>query len=100
MKRILLSLAFVSAMTVPAEAQPPSMGRHQHKLWCQQNWEKCKQFKEEVIGVRERSLARERECLQKAKDFWSFEECVAQARVQTRKEMSQLRQKLMDGVNR
>ncbi|MCS6957295.1 MAG: hypothetical protein RMK75_02405 [Aquificaceae bacterium] len=100
MRKVLLILAFGSTIISLANAQPANMGRHQHKLWCQQNWEKCKQFKEETLGIKERSLARERECLQKAKDFWGFEECMAQAKVQTRKEMLQLRQKFMGGVDR
>lgn len=100
MRKKLATLIILGSMGAVALAHPPAMGKKEHKLWCQQNWERCKQFKEEALKIKERNLSREKDCLQKAKDFWAFEECKAQARVQTKKEMSELRQKFMEGVGR
>lgn len=71
------------------------IGRKHSSHWCQQNWEKCKQFKMEKLTIRERYLAKEKECLQKAKDFWDYRECKAMSEVQKEKEMYELMQKMM-----
>ncbi|MEJ5339574.1 MAG: hypothetical protein WHS43_07970 [Aquificaceae bacterium] len=102
MRKALAVLTALGTLGAVALAQPVghSMGKKEHKLWCQQNWEKCRQFRDEALKIKERSIARERDCLQKAKDFWAFEECRAQAKVQTKKEMSELRQRFMEGAGK
>lgn len=97
MKKMVLLLAVAGSLWSVAYGHPD---KKEHKLWCQQNWERCRQFKEEALKIRERHIARERECLQKARDFWAFEECKAQIKVQTRREMSELRQRFMEGAGR
>ncbi len=100
MRKALAILTALAGLSTLALAQPPYMGKKEHKLWCQQNWDRCKQFREEALKIRERNIQRERECLQKAKDFWAFEECKAQVKVQGKREMYELRQRFMEGVSR
>ncbi len=99
MRKAITILTALGTLGAVALAYPP-MGKKEHKLWCQQNWDKCRQFKEEALKIRERNIQRERDCLQKSKDFWAFEECKAQAKVQGKREMSELRQRFMEGAGR
>ncbi|MFN3870867.1 MAG: hypothetical protein ACK4MW_05225 [Aquificaceae bacterium] len=95
-------LLFASLAALPIFAfVGPTMGKpheryHVDKYWCQQNWEKCKKFKEEELKLREKHIAKDRECLQKAKDFWSFEECKAQVKAQMKRERWELRQRFLE----
>ncbi len=95
MKKVLVIIATLGSLSTFTFAYEPP-----NKLWCQQNWDKCKQFMEESLKIRERSIARERDCLQKAGDFPAFRGCKAQAKEQTKKEMFELRQRFMQGAGR
>lgn len=79
-------------------AQPPMspMGpqRHAERQWCQQNWDRCRQFRLEVISIREKYIPKERECIQNAKDYWAMEECLAPIRVQKKRDMEEVKRKL------
>ncbi len=93
MKKVLLaSLAVLSGIVFAK----PYERHHMDRYWCQQNWERCKSFKEEELKLKERHIAKERECLQKAKDFWSYMECKAQVKVQMKRERWELRQEFLE----
>ncbi|MFN3598928.1 MAG: hypothetical protein ACK4VK_04235 [Aquificaceae bacterium] len=91
-KTLLASLVILSGVAFAEPYEKPHMDRY----WCQQNWEKCKSFKEEELKLREKHIAKERECLQKAKDFWSYKECTTQVKVQMKRERWELRQRFWE----
>ena len=66
------------------------MHKHERELWCEQNWERCRELKLKALSVREKYIAKERECVQKAKDYWAMKECVASIKVQKKREMREL----------
>ncbi len=100
MRKALVILTALAGFSTLTFAQPPYMGKREHKLWCQQDWVRCKQFKEEALKIKERNIQREMECLQKANSFWAFQECKAQVKWQGKREMYELRQRFMEGVSR
>jgi len=68
--------------------------RHKYQKWCEQNWAQCREFKLQKISIKEKFLAGKRDCLQKAKDYWSYKECVAPLKVRMKREITELRRKM------
>ncbi len=112
MRKALVILTTLGALSTLAIAHPEEYKhhhewwhhsedyKHHDKFWCQQDWVRCKQFREEALKIKERKIQRERECLQKANSFWAFEECKAQVKWQGKREMYELRQRFMEDFSR
>jgi hypothetical protein len=68
-----------------SQGQYPTGGPKQHKEWCKQNWEKCKEIKLKRLSAK-------KECLEKSQSYEAFRSCMAQFREQRRQEMKGLKQ--------
>ncbi len=80
-------------------SDPHEHERFHHEQMCISNWQTCQQFKLEMLKIRERYLQKERECVEKAKDYWSMKECMANLKVKKQKEMWELMQKYRKGMH-
>ena len=94
-KKLLMSLIMLSGI-VFASPHEWHKGDKYGYYWCGQNWQVCKSYEEQKLMIKERELAKERECLQKAKDYWSYQECKAQVKFQSKMEKHRLRQKFLE----
>ena len=64
-------------------------------MWCEQNWEKCKEYKLEALKIREKYIPKERECVEKANTFQDMRSCMMDVREQMSREFYQLRKKML-----
>ncbi|RMH80495.1 MAG: hypothetical protein D6674_04520 [Acidobacteria bacterium] len=77
----------------------PRSGQGKMHMWCEQNWEKCKEYKLETLKIREKYIPKERECLEKASTFQDMRSCMVDLREQMRREFYDLRKKMLKEVN-
>lgn len=90
---VLSSLAIVGGVTMAnGHGKRAESG---HIQWCQQNWEKCREYKLEKLAIEEKYIAKQRECLQNAKDYWSNKQCMSSLKVQKKREMYELQRRMM-----
>jgi len=66
---------------------PMCMDKKEMRAWCEQNWEKCKEHKLEMLKIQEKYLPKERECVEKAKSFQDMRLCMMDIKEQKRREM-------------
>lgn len=94
MKKLAMLLIVLSGTTL---AYPKGDGKM--RMWCEQNWEKCREFKLEALKIREKYIPKEKECLEKSANFQEMRGCMMDVREQMRREFYDLRKRMLKEVN-